>query len=236
MVTRTESVTRRLRDAVLDGAYSPGGRLNEMALAEAMQVSRTPVRAALGALFAEGLLDYEPNCGYVVRRLSLDEATHIYTVRATLEGLAARLAAENGLQDVQREHFQSTLDEMERLVSGEAWNDEERRRWGELNIAFHGMICGATGNGYLASSIQRTRTLPLLTEFGLRTFFAERAVVWWDRAAYRRSQDDHLDLGEAILARQGVRAEAVMREHIERAGRLMGRKLSNRADAVLALS
>ncbi len=58
MVTRAESVTRRLREAVLGGAYMPGGRLNEMALAEAMQVSRTPVRAALGALCAEGLLDY----------------------------------------------------------------------------------------------------------------------------------------------------------------------------------
>ncbi|MBD3844479.1 GntR family transcriptional regulator [Bosea sp. SSUT16] len=236
MVTRTESVTRRLREAVLEGGYAPGGRLNEMALAETMQVSRTPIRAALSVLFAEGLLDYEPNCGYVVRRLSLDEAVNIYTVRATLEGLAARLAAENGLTASERERFQSTLDEMEQLVSGEAWGDGERQRWGDLNIAFHGLICSATGNSYLASSIQRTRTLPLLTEFGVSTFFAERAVVWWDRAAYRRSQDDHLDLGEAILSRQGARAEAVMREHIERAGRLIGRKLANRSDAALALS
>lgn len=236
MVTRTESVTRRLREAVLGGNYAPGGRLNEMALAEVMQVSRTPVRAALGALFAEGLLDYEPNCGYVVRRLSLDEAVHIYTVRATLEGLAARLAAENGFGPPERERFEQTLDEMERLVEGQRWGDAEQQRWGDLNIALHGQIIAAAGNGYLANSIQRTRTLPLLTEFGLRTFFAERAVVWWDRAAYRRSQDDHLDLGDAILARQGARAEAVMREHIERAGRLIARKLANRADAALALS
>lgn len=236
MVTRAESVTRRLREAVLGGAYMPGGRLNEMALAEAMQVSRTPVRAALGALFAEGLLDYEPNCGYVVRRLSLDEAVHIYNVRATLEGLAARLAAKIGLADAARQRFRETLDEMERLVAGDSWGDAEQQRWGDLNIAFHGQIIAASGNGYLANSIQRTRTLPLLTESGIRTFLAERAVVWWDRAAYRRSQDDHLDLGEAILARQGGRAEAVMREHVERAGRLIGRKLANRSEAALALS
>jgi len=236
MVTRTESVTRRLRAAVLDGNYAPGARLNEMALAETMQVSRTPVRAALSVLFAEGLLDHEPNCGYVVRCLSLDEAVHIYAVRANLEGLAARLAAEAGIASAQRERFEATLQEMETLVSGDAWGDIERQRWGDLNIAFHGMICSASGNGYLGNSIQRTRTLPLLTESGVRTFLAERAVVWWDRAAYRRSQDDHLDIGEAILARQGVRAEAVMREHIERAGRLIGRKLANQTDAALALS
>lgn len=236
MVTRTEAVTRRLREAVLEGDYAPGERLSEVALAERMQVSRTPIRAALGALYAEGLLDYEPNCGYVVRRLSFDEAVHIYTVRATLEGLATRLAAENGLSAAASANFRATLDEMERLVCGEAWGDAERKRWGDLNIAFHGLICAAAGNAYLTNSIQRTRTLPLLTEFGVRTFVAERAVVWWDRAAYRRSQDEHLDLGEAILARQGVRAEAIMREHIERAGRLIARKLADRTEAALALS
>jgi len=236
MVTRTESVTRRLREAVLAGDYSPGARLNEMALAEAMQVSRTPIRAALGVLFAEGLLDHEPNCGYVVRSLSLDEAVHIYTVRASLEGLAARLAAENGMVHAQRDRFEETLHEMEAIVGGDAWGAAERDRWGDLNIVFHGMICAASGNGYLASSIQRTRTLPLLTAAGVRTFLAERAVVWWDRANYRRAQDDHLDIGEAILSRQGVRAEAAMRAHIERAGRLIGRKLANQADAALALS
>lgn len=236
MVTRTEAVTRRLREAVLEGNYAPGGRLSEVALAESMQVSRTPVRAALGALYAEGLLDYEPNCGYVVRRLTFDEVAHIYAVRAALEGLATRLAAEIGLSAVASENFRITLDEMERLVGGESWGEDERKRWGDLNIVFHGLICTATGNAYLTNSIQRTRTLPLLTESGVRTFVAERAVVWWDRAAYRRSQDDHLDLGEAILARQGARAEAIMREHIERAGRLIARKLTDRTEAALALS
>lgn len=235
MVTRAETVTKQLRAAILDGGYAPGARLNEMALAEAMAVSRTPIRAALSVLFAEGLLDYEPNCGYVVRRISLDDAAHIYTVRASLEGLAARLAAEIGLGDSERARFQATLDEMEHLVSGQAWEAEQQERWGALNIAFHGMICAATQNNYLAASIQRTRTLPVLTERGLKTFAAERAVVWWDRAAYRRSQDDHLDIGDAILARQGTRAEAVMREHIERSGRLINQKLAIRSEALLAL-
>ncbi|GGF55188.1 GntR family transcriptional regulator [Azorhizobium oxalatiphilum] len=235
MVTRAEAVTRQLREAILGGQYEPGARLSEMALADGMSVSRTPIRAALSVLFTEGLLDYEPNCGYVVRRITLDDAIHIYTVRATLEGLAARLAAEIGLAEAERTRFEAVLAEMERLVAGKAWKAEQMERWGELNIAFHGMICAAAGNGYLASSILRTRTLPVLTERGLKTFFAERAVVWWDRAAYRRSQDDHLDIGEAILARQGTRAETVMREHIERAGRLIHRKLAIGSEAALAL-
>lgn len=235
MATRSEVVTRKLREAILDGTYEPGARMNEVALAERMSVSRTPVRAALSLLFAEGLLDYEPNCGYVVRRISPDDALHIYAVRANLEGLAARLAAEIGITGQARERFQSMLAEMEMLVSGKAWGEKQQRRWGELNISFHAAICLAAGNDYLTSSIQRTRTLPVLTEGGLKTFSAERAVVWWDRAAYKRSHEDHLDMGDAILAGQGTRAEAIMREHIERAGRLIHRKLAIRAEARRAL-
>lgn len=235
VVTRTEAVTRRLRQLVLDGTYDPGERLNEMALAQSMSVSRTPVRAALGALFSEGLLDYEPNCGYVVRCLSLDEAVHIYTVRASLEGLAARLAAEIGLTEARQAAMRANLDEMSGLVTGERWTKAEQLRWSQLNIAYHEMIYEAAGNGYLTASIQRTLVLPLLTERGVKTFVAQRAVVWWDRGDYRRSYQDHLDVGEAIFARHGTRAEAVMREHIDRAGRLIRRKLAIHSEAMRAL-
>jgi GntR family transcriptional regulator of vanillate catabolism len=235
MVTRTEAVTRSLRQRVLEGTYAPGARLNEMALAESLSVSRTPIRAALGVLFAEGLLDYEPNCGYVVRSLSLSEAVHIYAVRATLEGLAARLAAEAGPDAPQRQAMRDNLDEMRGLVLGERWEEAQQRRWGELNRAFHALICALAGNGYLTASIQRTLVLPLLTERGVKTFEAQRAVIWWDRSDYRRAYEDHRDIGEAIFARQGSRAEAVMREHIDRAGRLIGRKLAIRSEEELAL-
>ncbi|HYZ30859.1 MAG TPA: GntR family transcriptional regulator, partial [Crenalkalicoccus sp.] len=72
--TRSLSVTARLRDGILAGDHAPGEHMHEVRLAERLGVSRTPVRAALQALAAEGLLDYTPNRGYVVRAVPLSEA------------------------------------------------------------------------------------------------------------------------------------------------------------------
>jgi GntR family transcriptional regulator of vanillate catabolism len=64
---RSLSVTDQIRDAILDGTVSAGERINEVRFSKTLEVSRTPVRAALQALAGEGLLDYAPNRGFTVR-------------------------------------------------------------------------------------------------------------------------------------------------------------------------
>ena len=85
---------RALREKILDGDYAPGARLNEIDISNALNVSRTPVRAGLAILAAEGLLEYVPNSGYVVRSYSAQDIEGVYAARAVLEGLAARTLAE----------------------------------------------------------------------------------------------------------------------------------------------
>src|SRR5690242_5084795 len=80
------SVTDRLREAILGGEIATGVRLNEVRLSQMMEVSRTPVRAALQALAGEGLLDYVPNRGFLVRTFPLSEIVDAYEIRAQLEG------------------------------------------------------------------------------------------------------------------------------------------------------
>lgn len=84
-----------LRSAIIDGRLAPGARLTERELTEMMGVSRTVIREALRQLESEGLIANVPNKGPVVRALSLDEAKDLYTIRAVLEGLAARLFVHN---------------------------------------------------------------------------------------------------------------------------------------------
>jgi DNA-binding GntR family transcriptional regulator len=84
-----------LRSAIIDGRLAPGARLTERELTEMMGVSRTVIREALRQLESEGLIANVPNKGPVVRALSLDEAKDLYTIRAVLEGLAARLFVQN---------------------------------------------------------------------------------------------------------------------------------------------
>lgn len=92
-----------LRRAIIDGRLAPGARLTERELTEMMGVSRTVIRETLRQLESEGLIANVPNKGPVVRALSLAEAQDLYTIRAVLEGLAARLFVQNaGDAEVQR--------------------------------------------------------------------------------------------------------------------------------------
>ncbi len=83
-----------LRRRILGGQYDPGERLVENTLSQELGVSRIPVREALRALAAEGLVKIEPRRGASVARLSPNIAREMVEVRATLEGLNAKLAAQ----------------------------------------------------------------------------------------------------------------------------------------------
>ena len=87
---------QRLRELILSGELPAGTRILEVPLAERLGVSRTPVRTALVRLEQEGLLEGLPNGGYRVRHFSDHDVRDAIELRGTVEGLAARLAAERG--------------------------------------------------------------------------------------------------------------------------------------------
>src|ERR1700680_593288 len=106
---RALSVMDQIRESILDGSVVTGERLNEVRLSRTLAVSRTPVRAALQALAGEGLLDYEPNRGFTVREFPLDAIIDAYEIRASLEGVAARFAAERGLSPDEKATIERSL-------------------------------------------------------------------------------------------------------------------------------
>lgn len=87
-------VTRQLRDEILDGVRPPGSRLVERELAAELGVSRLPVRDALKALVAEGLVTQRPRTWAVVREFTPSDIADLNEVRAAFEVLAFRLAAQ----------------------------------------------------------------------------------------------------------------------------------------------
>ncbi|MGQ7793412.1 GntR family transcriptional regulator [Faunimonas sp. B44] len=96
-------VVDALRFSIVSGRLAPGARLVERELIDRMAVSRTVIREALRQLESEGLIDVVPNKGAVVRKLTLDEAKDLYSIRAVLEGLAARLFVENADEGARRQ-------------------------------------------------------------------------------------------------------------------------------------
>jgi DNA-binding GntR family transcriptional regulator len=101
-------VLRELRQSIISGRLNPGERLVERELIAMMGVSRTVVREALRQLESEGLVAMIPNKGPVVRTLTVEEARDLYTIRAVLEGLAARLFTEHA-GDSQLAELEETL-------------------------------------------------------------------------------------------------------------------------------
>lgn len=221
MTTRGTRITKAVRDEIVGGRFIPGSRLSEASLASRYGTSRTPVRAALATLYAEGLLDYAPNCGYVVRSFSAKDVTDIYEVRANLEGMASRLAAERGLANDRLSTLEQATARMNRIVRTRTWTSETTTAWCAANDLFHDQLYFAAANAYLTTAIRRTRTLPLWSGGRCRMFVSDEITKLFDRATYARSQQDHAEILEAVVAREGTRAEALMRDHIARASRLL---------------
>ncbi|MBB2479354.1 GntR family transcriptional regulator [Bacillus sp. APMAM] len=115
----SDSVAKTVRKMILNGTLKPGERINQVKLAEQMEISRGPLREALRMLQNEGLVKHETNKGTFVSTLSTEDAWEIYTLRALLESEAAQLAVDhitekelNQLEELLKD-FQIACDEID---------------------------------------------------------------------------------------------------------------------------
>ncbi len=97
--TLASAVIDWIKEGVLRGEFSPGTALPEVQLAKTLKISRGTVREALRALQDLGLVEVVPHTGAFVTRLTLQRAEEIFSLRALIEGFAARRAAETGRLD-----------------------------------------------------------------------------------------------------------------------------------------
>lgn len=210
--TLGQTVASRLRNAILAGHYQPGSRLTELGLADDMQTSRTPVIAALKALTEQGLVRYATNRGYWVREFSIEEILEAYDIRATLEGMACRLAAERGLTDAAKNLLEDCVRIGDRVVSEDRLIEEDHDTYRQMNVAFHNTILHASENQQLEEFVRRANEIPLASD---------RIVMWTSLEIVRRSHDAHTRVLDAIAKGQGMRAEMLMREHVYEAGQVL---------------
>ncbi|MBQ6000265.1 MAG: GntR family transcriptional regulator [Clostridia bacterium] len=138
-------VFQALEQDILNGKYPSGTNLTEKDLCEEFGVSRTPLREALCQLELEGLVECIPNKGAVVLGVSEQDVNDIYAIKLTLEGLAARLAAERITQE-ELTDLEETLNLTEFYV-----NKDDLNKILELDSRFHDVICKASKNRPLRS-------------------------------------------------------------------------------------
>lgn len=139
----TDAVTDALREAILDGVLAPSTWLREDELAAAFGVSRTPVREALRRLADEGTAVKTAHHGTVVAPLSLEDILALYVVRADLEGLAARLAAQR-----RPAGLVAALDRVGEDMASAA-SDRDVAQLARLNLLWHRTLREGAANTYL---------------------------------------------------------------------------------------
>jgi len=143
-----QQTQEKLRQAILEGRFLPGQRLIERELCELTGVSRTSVREALRQLEAEGLVKIVPNKGAVVAEVTIEDAKHIYQVRAALEGLAGRLFALHASDD----EVEQLAEAVERLAS--AYETGDIKQMLRAKSEFYHILLGGGGNPLVRSLLQ----------------------------------------------------------------------------------
>jgi DNA-binding GntR family transcriptional regulator len=183
---------------ILDGELERGARINELALAARLGISRGPVREACRSLTQAGLLETRANRGCFVRKLTHKEVIDLYDLRAGLMRLAGELIAQRATpEQVARLHALVDAMDAARVQSDTA-------RFQELNVEFHAALVENAANSRLQEVYDG-----LAKELRL---FRRRGLV--SGAAMESSNREHRAIVDAIASHDAVRAAATMENHI----------------------
>ncbi len=207
MLLETDDRSLRIRvfnaieNAILDGEYKDGDSLNELKLSKELGVSRTPVREALMQLELEGLVRNVPNKGAVVIGVTEQDIHDIYEIRIRIEGLAARLCAENITDDELR-----ALEQIVDLQEFYLLKNDTEQIW-KLDGDFHKIIYDASRSRPLRFTlsnfhnyIKKARDISVQTEGR-----AEKTVA------------EHRAILDAIKEHNGSLSEQLTAKHISNA-------------------
>jgi GntR family transcriptional regulator of vanillate catabolism len=226
--SQTDRAILGIRDLVLRGVFKAGERLSETDLAERLAVSRTPIRAALQRLEEEGLLELTQPARYVVRGFSEADINDAIEVRGTIEGLAARLAAERGASRIVLGEMKDCLAMIDKVLDDATADVGRLSRYVEYNERFHVLMLQAADSPIVTRALQRVASLPFASP---NAFVLVQAKIPGSFDILRIAQHQHHDIVEAIESRAGTRAEALAREHSRIARKNLELALRN-ADAL----
>lgn len=214
----TEAIaTQSVRDYILGGRAPAGSRLTELALSERLQISRGTVRTALQRLSSEGLVRLVPYTGWEVIQLSGQDVWELYTLRASLEALAARLAAQN-MTDERRDELQDAFDRL-----SDACETGSARRISDSDYAFHQLIVQSAEH-------QRLREQYRLIEQQTRLVIASSNALVGEPTEILRQ---HHPLFRALLAGNADLAGSLVEEHALGEGENLRRAMEQTTPASL---
>lgn len=194
----SEQVSQAITDGLLDGRFRPGDCLVENELSEMLGISRSPVREALVELQKAGLITKQPGKRAVIRRWSARDLEELFSVRALLEGYAARLVvSRDDAPDLGRLH--DIVDGMRRAAENKDFGDLVR-----LDLAFHEELWRLSDNALLQAVLGSLK-------LQFRLFLT---MNWKFHGGAKSVPTNHQVVIDALESGDPNTAEDVMKEHV----------------------
>ena len=201
-----EFAYRSIIRMILKNQFRPGDFLLETELAEKLNLSRTPVRHALGRLVAEGFLEKKPKKGCIIPLPSAEDAQQVFFARQAIESQAAASAALHATE--------SEIKQLRELLKqqDDGYNSGDKEAYTLTNEKFHFSIAKASRNIYLERYCQHIFWRSNVYVFFFDIFYMEKI----DSNRHHQTPYQHAQIIDAIANRAPERAESAMKEHIRR--------------------
>lgn len=203
--TLSDSIVTLLRDRILTEVYKDGQKLNEVALATELNISRTPVREAFKQLESEGLVVSIPNKGVYVKAFTPRDIDDMFEIRIALEGLAIELAIDR-MDEKHLSRIQEVYDLMEFYTF-----KKDQDKISELNILYHETIYEATQSPYFEQVLKDIHYYVSVTS----------SLAIKSKQRYKTSITEHKAILDAIIEGDSTKAKETMQKHIKHTQQLV---------------
>ena len=221
VISPTPNLVEQVKDALINeiasGQLKPGERIIQEQIAQALGVSRQPVQQALLLLRNQGILRDAGGRGLIVSPLDPDRVEHVYQIRAAIEGMACRLAAQKQTEHTRKQGLALIEAGRKAVVAGSV------PKMIAADIRFHQFLYDLAGNPLIAPAMATHLT------------YTQRAMgeVLVQDQSPRDIWDQHAAIMEAIACADADRAEALARDHLMQASGFMVSRLKELAAKAL---
>lgn len=205
--TLKEKAYARLRDWVMNGYFKHGEFLTERSLVEKLEMSRTPIRAALERLESEGYVRYTPNKGIFVTEPSMDQVIHFYDFRVAIESYVVRKLAAASFAPDSRAWLEENLARQQASV-----DTGDYSLFTMLDSSFHRQLAVLHGNREIVQTMERLQD---------RLYQIAIKVLQKDNERIQVSYRNHVDIYRHIVAGDAEAAAHDMIEHLEFGKRIL---------------
>jgi DNA-binding GntR family transcriptional regulator len=207
-----QHVFENLKQAIIRGEVSPGKRLVESRIADALGISRTPVREAIHKLEREGLLEKLPRGGFSVMGFSREDIEETFGIRSVLESYAARLAA--------IKHRKEELNPLEEKINEyqNCLDLAHLEKLPKINTEFHDLLYALSRSPKLIKMINDLKD----------QIYRFRRILLNVEGMARISNEDHRQMLKAMKEKDAAKVEKLVRDHILRGQSIVLKELKRR--------